>query len=172
MRTHRCLLLPIATALAAIGFVLASAAPVAAAVTSPGRSAYRPAPTAASAGAATATSAAVVSPSGCVQSADYPHQSTHVRGTMAGAIRARCRSVVPELSHSAQMWETRWWGWDRIGRKGSTTKYWQRGADAFATDTCKNATVRITGSGFVVDVDGKTYYSSTESKHVTNPCGL
>jgi hypothetical protein len=156
---RRLVVLPLVT----ITLLVALAAPVAAATTT-GTSHYLPGPG--------ARPAAAVSPSGCVQTADYPHPSTHVRGTMGGAIRARCRNAVPELSHSAQMWETRWWGWDRIGAKGSVTKYWSNSANAFGTDHCRNSTVRVTGSGFVIDVDGLSYYASTESKHVTNPCRL
>jgi hypothetical protein len=91
---------------------------------------------------------------------------------MNGVIRAYCMNVVPRMTHTAQMWETRWWGWDRIGVKGSVNDYYVKAVSAEANDVCKNNTVRVTGSGYVIDVDGHHYYASVESKHVKNPCGL
>jgi hypothetical protein len=70
------------------------------------------------------------------------------------------------------MWETRWWGWDRIGNVGYMNAYAHSEAQAFGNDKCRNTTIRTTGTGYVIDVDGKHYYASTESKHISNPCGL
>jgi hypothetical protein len=41
-----------------------------------------------------------------------------------------------------------------------------------ANDWCKNNTVRVTGNGYVIDRDGRSYYASTVSSSVKNPCGL
>jgi hypothetical protein len=95
-----------------------------------------------------------------------------VPGTADGVVTTTCRASIPEISHTAQMWETRWWGWDRIGHKGSVTVFDSIGASTTAWDVCKKNTVRVTGNGFVVDVDGRRYYASTESIHVKNPCHL
>jgi NAD(P)H-nitrite reductase large subunit len=70
------------------------------------------------------------------------------------------------------MWETRWWGWDRIGHKASVARWQAENISITAWDWCKKNTVRVTGSGYVIDVDFRTYYASTESIHVNNPCGL
>jgi hypothetical protein len=121
---------------------------------------------------AAAAVAATVSPSGCVQRADYPHKSTHVPKTMNGVVRTMCRVLVPKISESAQMWESRWWGWDRIGIRGAISDIESRGLSVNASDKCRNNTVRVTGSGSVVDIDGRTYYATTESIHVKNPCHL
>jgi hypothetical protein len=107
-----------------------------------------------------------------VQYADYPHDSGHFDGRVNGTVRTVCRTAVPRISHTAQLWETRWWGWDRIGIKGSVTRYSTSFAKTFGNDWCKKNTVRVTGNGYVIDVDLRTYYASTESIHVTNPCHL
>lgn len=39
---------------------------------------------------------------------------------MAGHVTVKCRrGPVPSMHHSAQLWETRFWGSDRIGEKGT-----------------------------------------------------
>ena len=151
-----------------LGLLMAGAPQIASAATAAGHQSTYAAAAAGGGGAAPAS----VSPSGCVQFADYPHRSTHVPGTMNGLVRTSCRIYIPKISETAQMWESRWWGWDRIGIKGSVSDIDSKSASTSASDKCRNNSVRVTGSGSVVDVDGRTYYSSTESRHVTNPCGL
>jgi hypothetical protein len=160
----RFLSLTLIAATASLGFLVADA-PQTASAADPTPGSYHSAPGSGATRDAT-------SPSGCIQRADYPHKSTHVPGTMNGVVTTTCRVYIPEISSSAQMWETRWWGWDRIGQRGTVTDRDSRVASTNASDTCKNNTVRVTGSGFVIDVDGKTYYASTESLHVKNPCNL
>jgi hypothetical protein len=156
MFVPRSLVLSIVATTATIGFLLLSSPQVASA----------------SVTAVHASPGLAVSPSLCTQTALWPHQSTHVPGTMNGAIRAKCSAVVPQISLTAQMWETRWWGWDRIGKKGYMNAYNHSEAQAYGNDICRNATIRTTGNGFVIDVDRQPYYASTESIHVKNPCGL
>jgi hypothetical protein len=79
---------------------------------------------------------------------------------------------VPRISENAQMWESRWWGWDRIGIKGSAGDIDSKALTVNASDKCRNNSVRVTGTGSVIDVDGRTYYATTESIHVKNPCHL
>lgn len=112
------------------------------------------------------------SPSGCVQAAHNPHESHHVPGTINAEVRATCNNAVPYMYHTAQLWETRWWGWDRIGQKGTFSKAWRSQGSAYANDQCRNNWIRVTGSGYVDDVDGNRYYANTESNHVHNPCNL
>jgi hypothetical protein len=171
MSASRSLRLAILSSASTLGLLMLGAPQIASATISTGA-----APTSLGSGytatAGTAAAPNAVSPSGCVQYADYPHKSGHQDGRMNGGVRTTCRNAVPRMSFTAQMWETRWWGWDRIGIKGSITRYgWSR-AEVFGSDRCRNNTVRVTGDGFVVDVDGRTYYASTESIHVDNPCGL
>jgi hypothetical protein len=120
----------------------------------------------------TALSPSAVSPSGCVQYADHPHASTTFPDRVNGKIRAVCRYTVPVISHSAQLWETRWWGWDRIGINQRAYREWASYGLAIANDWCKKNTVRVTGNGYVIDRDGRTYYASTVSASIKNPCGL
>jgi hypothetical protein len=146
--------------------VLTLAAPQVAAAVSD-RTGYRPAPVA---GAVSPNLA--VSPSGCVQTADYPHRSTHRPGTADGVLRTNCIRHIPEIAQTAQMWETRWWGWDRIGTKGVVARFEVANVTSTAWDWCKKNTVRVTGSGHVIDIDHRSYYASTMSISVKNPCKL
>ena len=111
-----------------------------------------------------------VSPSGCIQYADRPHGSTTSAGRVNAKVRAVCNVVVPKMSFSAQLWETRWWGWDRIGINQPYSRLWSKFGRAMANDWCKNNTVRVTGNGYVIDHDGRSYYASTVSSSVKNPC--
>lgn len=112
------------------------------------------------------------SPSGCVQRANNPHYSTHVAGRMNAEVRATCATTVPRMYHTSQLWETRWWGWDRIGVKGVFDRTWASRGSAYGNDTCRNNLIRATGDGFVDDRDGQRYYSATESNWIDNPCNL
>jgi hypothetical protein len=178
MSPSRPLLLAILSATTTLGLLTLGAPSVASAAVAPNAlpstahsAAYAPSTSSTSSTGGAATPA-TVSPSGCVQQADYPHKSTHVPGTMNGTVRTTCRVYVPRISENAQMWEKRWWGWDRIGIKGSAGDIDSRVLTVNASDKCRNNTVRVTGSGSVIDVDGRTYYATTESIHVNNPCQL
>jgi hypothetical protein len=110
-------------------------------------------------------------PSGCYQRADNPHLSTHY-GNMSGDVWAICRNAIPEMYHTAQLWEKRWWGWDRIGTVGTFHRTWVSRGRATGEDRCRKNWIRVTGNGWIVDVDYRKYYASTESNHIYNPCGL
>lgn len=152
--------LPLITALAAIAMVLVAATPAGAASLAHER-AYAP----------TVRQSAPVSPSGCYQQADHPHRSLHL-GWIAGEVKTQCRNPVPRITQVAQLWESRWWGWDRVGTKGNKTVYWKKYQPIWANVTCRHSELKVTGSGTIVDVDDDTYYASTESAGVNNPCGL
>jgi hypothetical protein len=174
MPASRTLRLAVLSSTATIALLTLAAPQVASATAAPqpdvvavsDRAGYRTAP---EPGAA---SPSILSPSGCIQRADYPHRSTHKPGTADGVVTTRCNWHVPEITHTAQMWETRWWGWDRIGTKGVVARFEVASASATAWDWCKKNTVRVSGSGHVIDVDRRWYYASTMSMTVKNPCGL
>ncbi len=113
-----------------------------------------------------------VSPSGCIQRAHHPHKSSHEPGRMNAEVRATCNTNVPLMSHEAQMWERRFWGWDRIGDKQPFQDDWVDEGSAYANDVCRNNNIRATGLGEIADIDGKTYYAKTESARIDNPCSL
>ena len=91
---------------------------------------------------------------------------------MNGEARATCNNAVPRMRHTAQLWETRWWGWDRIGVKGLHDKRSVRKGSAFGNDRCRKNLIRLTGDGYVQDHDGKKYTASTISRRINNPCRL
>lgn len=162
MRRLRLLLRPLAATTAALGFVITAAAPAGAAAH---QGVYR------SKGAAAMSTPVPVSPSGCYQRVDNPHRSLH-KGWIAGELTTQCRNPVPEINQTAQLWEQRWWGWDRVGSKGAKHAFWKRYLKSWAKVTCRNSHLKTTGTGYVVDLDGSHYYASTYGAVVSNPCGL
>jgi hypothetical protein len=171
MLAPRSLVLSIIASTATVGLLFVGAPPIAAAAVSPDAAA---APAAGQAGYASPSESGATpnaaGPSACVQVADYPHASSHVPGTMDGAIRTVCANAVPEIKYTAQLWQTRWWGWDRIGSVGHANVFNVKLAKAISSHTCENTTIRTTGNGYVIDVDGRAYYASTTSISVKNPC--
>jgi hypothetical protein len=118
------------------------------------------------------TPSVALSPSGCVLKADWPHRSTHRPGSADGVLRTSCNRHIPLIAQTAQMWETRWWGWDRIGTKGVISRFQVAIVESTAWSWCKRNTVRVTGSGHVIDIDHQSYYASVTSISVKNPCKL
>jgi hypothetical protein len=151
---------PITAALVVIGFLAGTAVPVAAA-TVQSQHGYAPA----------AATGAPVSPSGCYQHIDNPHLSYHY-GEIAGELRTKCRNSIPQILQSAQLWERRWWGWDRVGIKGDKHVYWVSEITSWARVSCRKSSMKVTASGYVIDLDNRQYYASTASPSVNNPCNL
>lgn len=114
--------------------------------------------------------AADPSPSDCWGYSHRPHKSHHNPDRVNAEARTTCDNNVPRIHAHAQLWEDRWWGFDRVGNTGDTTKNNKRKVSAFANWECRNNTFRLTGSHEVVDVDGETYTASTESDHVSISC--
>lgn len=132
----------------------------------------------ASSGGSTIQGDWVESPSGCELIAQNPHRSNwwEERGEVVlhGKATARCRrgARVPQMSHTAQLWEHRFWGFDRIGTRGSYFGRWVTRGTATARAECVNNLTRTTGEGTIVDVDMRTYDAWDESAHIHNPCNL
>jgi hypothetical protein len=109
-------------------------------------------------------------PSNCVQKANDVHKSLHF-GWMAGEVRATCRGFVPHMYHTSQLWQSRWWGGEQIGTRGTFDQAKVEVGSAYGFDTsCIVNWVWDTGNGSINDVDGVTYYAGTEGAHVYNPC--
>ena len=56
---------------------------------------------------------------------------------MNAEIEAVCDSAVPFMYHTAQLWEKRWWGLDKIGVKGTFTGENRWSGSAYSNDVCK-----------------------------------
>ena len=111
-------------------------------------------------------------PSRCFQLANNVHKSLHF-GWMAGEVRATCQGLVPHMYHTAQLWQSRWWGGEEIGTRGTFDQAHVEVGSAYGFDTsCIVNWVWDTGNGSVNDVDGATYYAGTEGIHIYNPCRL
>ncbi len=104
----------------------------------------------------------------CRVKANTPHLSHHQRDRVNGEIRVECKHNQPHIKVTAQLWETRWWGWDRIGALGETTKKNKRKVSAFSNSGCNDGmTLRVTGDGTVTKANGDKLTGGAESKHVT-----
>lgn len=68
--------------------------------------------------AAACATPAPANPGGCNTAAHDPHPSAHVPGTIPAEVRQDCPNAVEQNSTDAQMWEHRFWGFDRIGDPG------------------------------------------------------
>lgn len=66
-------------------------------------------------GPTAASSSAAVNPANCTTTADNPHASSHVPGTINAVVRQSCPAAVENNSTEALLWEHRWWGYDIIG---------------------------------------------------------
>jgi hypothetical protein len=56
------------------------------------------------------------SPHLCRGQSNLPHRSTHNPANVNGEARTYCRAgAVSYLWAQAQLWEKRWWGWDKVG---------------------------------------------------------
>ena len=115
-----------------------------------------------------------LSPSGCAQHAHYPHRSSHRKPAwiVNSEIESECDSPVPVMYHTAQLWEQRFWGWDRIGNRGVFRGSAVDEGSAYANDECKKNVVETIGEGYVIDVDGQEYQARTKSIQKYNPCNL
>src|SRR5262249_38720353 len=115
--------------------------------------------------------AVTVSPSGCYQQIDDPHQSKYF-GDIAAELNSKCRNPVPEIYQSVQLWESRWWAWDRVGTRGTKYAYRVSAVTSWANVSCRNSSIKATANGYVIDLDGNKYTASTASPVVKNPCTL
>lgn len=131
----------------------------------------------ASAQEAPQTFGSVAAPSKCKKcdceiKAHTPHLSRHAddkgERRVNGEISVKCQRNKPELRVTAELWETRWWGWDRISELATPPPmHNKRGVSAYANADCNpGMTVRVTGDGYVSFPDGKKGWAGVESEHV------
>ena len=113
------------------------------------------------------------SPSGCVQSAQYPHISRHAlpERRVNGEIRAKCNSRVPRMYHSATLFKTQSLRWVQVGQSILDRANIDEGR-AYANAPCERLAYRVVGTGFIVDIDGETYIAATASPPIYNPCDM
>lgn len=113
-----------------------------------------------------------VNPANCIQQANNPHVSTTPRenGQVKGEVRTTCAYRIQHLYQTAQLWEKRWWGWDRVGTKGVYDKdFPTTTVQTFGRSSCRNNKMRTTGYG-EAKIAGKIYYAQTESDAVKIVC--
>ncbi|MDE0493121.1 MAG: hypothetical protein OXH54_04235 [Acidimicrobiaceae bacterium] len=99
------------------------------------------------------------------------HASTHRPGRMNVTFTVRCDQEMSTLHVWAQLWEDRWWGWDRIGVKGKSTSYNVTGSTVHANDRCRNNYIRATSGGWGI-LNGTYHQGPAYTEYATNPCNL
>ncbi|MGI9156503.1 MAG: hypothetical protein ACR2FG_07680 [Marmoricola sp.] len=119
---------------------------------------------------ATSTGVSGANSATCTQTANDPHVSTYEtyngKPAAKGEIRTTCSFRIDYLYQTAQLWEKRWYGWDRVGTKGVyNNPYPTTIVQTFGRWECRNSTFRVTGYGEAT-IYGQVYYASTESNHV------
>jgi hypothetical protein len=105
----------------------------------------------------------------CHGKSDHPHKSSHVPGTINFVARTYCTDgfKASKLYVKAQLWESRWWGWDRIGSgpPGEKEETLSSEVRANHADTCRKNWVRGTGYHAMFELSG-IYETETESIHI------
>ena len=112
------------------------------------------------------------SPSNCKQSAYTPRKSG---SKVRGKIRGKCDNRVLRMRHNAEL--LRWQGWTSGGWRaiGSVGVYDKRNTAvdyAYGTTSCTDHKFKVTGEGYVIDVDNVKYLTGTTSRIANNPCNL
>ncbi len=122
--------------------------------------------------AALSSTAASGSPSKCKQSAYTPRQSG---SKVRGKIRGSCKNRVPRMRHTAELLRWQGWtggGWRAIGNVGAYDKKNTSSGSAYGTTPCTKHKFKVTGEGYVIDVDNVKYLTGTTSRIGNNPCDL
>lgn len=99
------------------------------------------------------------------------HASTHRPGRMNVTFTVRCNQQMSTLHVWAQLWEDRWWGWDRIGVKGKSTSDNVTKSTVHANDRCRNNYIRATSGGWGI-LNGTYHQGPSYTRYATNPCNL
>ena len=107
----------------------------------------------------------------CTANLGNIHASVHAPGRMNVTFKVNCNVQLETLHIWAQLWEDRWWGWDRIGVRGSKTRHNVRKATVHANDRCRNNETRATAGGWGI-LNGVYHEGPSRTKYADNPCNL
>lgn len=100
-----------------------------------------------SADAPATSSAVAANPANCTTTADDPHPSTHVPGTINAVVRQACPVAVERNSTEAKLWEKRWWGYDVIGGPEFSDLTTSKTSRVNVSAPCRTNNIRVTGYG-------------------------
>lgn len=102
------------------------------------------------------------SPALCNGNAQNPHHSKHQPTTISAMVSTDCRAYVPTLIVRGQMWENRWWGFDRIGDPAESAQNNAIIVRAVPSAPCRTNVMRVTGRHESVE-GGRVYSLDTEN---------
>lgn len=94
-----------------------------------------------------AASVAAANPANCTTTADNPHPSIHVPGTINAVVRQSCPVIVDNNSTEAKLWERRWWGYSVIGGPEFSDLVRSRRSRISVSAPCRTNSIRVTGYG-------------------------
>jgi hypothetical protein len=107
------------------------------------------------------------SPAGCVGKSNNPHKTG---SNIKGLTQIDCDDAVDELQTTAQLWRKRWWGYEKVGKKGDQTNHDKFGVKAGGIyGECENNKWRTEGEHWS-DEDGVTYYAHTFRYNTVTSC--
>lgn len=121
-----------------------------------------------SASKSTVAAASSSNPAGCNTSADNPHASGHVNGTINAVVRQDCPRVVQQNSTEARLWEKRWWGYDIIAGPVRSSATTSSSSAINVAAKCRTNSIRVTGYGhYVYNGKSTTSYQVMNTKNVS-----
>ena len=107
------------------------------------------------------------SPNLCKGNVQNPHASRHMPGTISAKVTTDCRGYVGTLSVSGQMWENRWWGFDRVGTPASSAINQAIYVQAVPWVECRTNVMRATAHHESFE-NGRVYFVDLENvQHVS-----
>jgi len=75
------------------------------------------------------------------------------------------------MYHTAQLWQSRWWGGEEIGTRGTFDQAHVEVGSAYGFGYKLHCELGVGyGNGSVNDVDGATYTRARKASHIYNPC--
>lgn len=88
----------------------------------------------------------------------------------------RCNARVTRMYHTAELLRWEGWlsgGWEEIGAIGEYNGRNTRSGSAYGITTCARHKFKVTGEGYVLDVDGVKYHTpGATSRIANNPCRI
>ncbi len=109
------------------------------------------------------------SPAGCVGKTHNPHRSGHVRGTINVVAETGCRVAVPRVGVHVKLYRSRWWGWEKRGDSGFTSRAGTSFVNANAgSPRCVGETHDWLGASYHESTEGGRKYTSTTANRQNN----
>lgn len=108
-------------------------------------------------------------PANCTTTALWPHESSHLPGTINAGVQQKCPIPVVNNSVEAKLWEKRWWGYNIIDGPRYSDLGTRKISTVYVNAACRTNSIRVTGYGHY-EWMGIHVVSSEVSKTVDIDC--